>query len=159
MDLTTDEAQFLIGLQKRMHHQTLRIPARGEKESYPASDLENLRDFIFRMRIAGGEHGNHHNASYLLLYENTPLLRVDTAGQGLHTNANGTIIPPHTPHIHIYDEQERDHNAYPLPPIFSNSLDFLQTLCDFLTYAAVIDVDKLHLTEQGGLTFNENTHR
>ena len=159
MNLTNDEAEFLSNLQKMMRGQTLRVPSRGEKERYPASDLENLREFIFAMQVARSKNENRRNASYLLLYENTPLLRLDTDGQGLHTNADGTTIPPHTPHIHIYDEHERDHNAYLLPDAFNDPLDFFQTLRDFLTYAKVIDVDKLRIPRQGGLDFNEDIHR
>ena len=160
MNLTNDEARFLIDLQKRMHDRILKIPAAGETERYPASDLEGLQDFVFRMRMARGNHSNRHKATYLLFYDkNTQLLRLDTDGTGLHTNADGTTIPPHTPHIHIYDEQEKDHNAYPLPPAFSNPFDFFQTVHDFLIYAKVIDTNKLQIVDQGGLTFNENIHR
>lgn len=52
MNLTYDEAEFLRNLQKMMHDQTLRVPARGERERYPASDLERLRDFTFLMQVA-----------------------------------------------------------------------------------------------------------
>ena len=160
MDLSNDEAQFLIDLQKRMQSQIMKIPAPGENGDYPASDMENLQDFIFRMRIARGNHANRHKASYLLFYaKSLPLLRLDTDGQGLHTNADGTTIPPHTPHIHIYDEQEKDHNAYPLPSAFTDPLDFFQTLRDFLSYAKVIDIDKLRIVAQGGLEFHEDVHR
>lgn len=159
MNLTNDEAECLKTLQKMMHDQTLRVPARGERERYPASDLERLRDFTFLMQVARSKNEARKNASYLLLYENIPLLRLDTDGQGLHTNADGTTIPPHTPHIHIYDENEKDHNAYLLPSDFSDPLDFFQTLHDFLIYAKVIDVDKLRIQGQGGLDFNEDIHR
>ena len=122
MNLTNDEAEFLSNLQKMMREQTLRVPSRGEKERYPASDLENLREFIFAMQVARSKNEDR-------------------------------------PHIHIYYEHERDHNAYLLPDAFIDPLDFFQTLRDFLTYAKVTDVDKLRIPRQGGLDFNEDIHR
>lgn len=154
MKLTNDDADFLIKLQKKLLHHMVRIPSAGEYQSYPMKDLENIRDFTARMRLANGNRSDRKKATYILFYEkNIQLLRLDTYGTGVHLNSDGTIIPAHTPHIHIYDEIEGDHNAYPLPQSFANPSELLETLIDFFDYVNVVDVDKIQVIEEGVLDF------
>ena len=155
MNLNNDEAQFLINLQKQMMDTILKFPPPGKFANYQATDLENTRKFIFRTRPAQGNHPGRRKITYNLFYDGLQLLRLDTYGTGAHTNKDGTIIPAHTPHIHIYDEKEDDHNAYLLPSSFTSPEDFLQTLLDFLDYTNVIDVNNIQIVEQGGLIPND----
>lgn len=152
MKLTTDDARLLIDLQKRLTSAVLSLPEAGNIRLYPLKSLDNIHDFVARMRMAKGNRSGRQKASYILFYEkNIQLLRLDTYGTGAHFNADGTIIPAHTPHIHIYDEIQGDHNAYALDERFTDPSDLLQTLIDFLAYANVVDLNKVQIIEQGGL--------
>lgn len=155
MNLNNDEAQFLISLQKQMLDTILKFPMPGKVARYDATDLENTRKFNFRVRPAQGNHPSRSKITYNLFYEGFQLLRLDTYGTGAHINRDGTVIPAHTPHIHVYDEKEDDHNAYLLPSSFSNPKDFFQTLLDFLDYAKVINSSNIQIVEQGGLIIND----
>lgn len=154
MSFTNDDAQFLVDLKKKLVSSTLRIPAAGEVKIYSATDLIEVREFIFRMRMANGNNIVRHKATYNLFYEGYQILRLDTYGTGVHTNPDGTIIPAHTPYIHIYDESYGDRCAFYIKNSdFSNPVNLIQTLLDFLAYANVVDVEKLMIMEQGGLEF------
>lgn len=159
MNLTNDDAQLLIDLKKKMVDNRLAIPLAGETKKYHANELLGIREFVFRMRMANGNNDKRHKATYNLFYEGQQLLRLDTYGTGPHINPDGTVIPAHTPHIHIYDEVYDDHCAYSIDSLkFSNLVDLLPTLVDFLEYAHVIDVNKLEVFEQGGLKFGDVIH-
>lgn len=161
MNLTNDEAQLLIALQKRMKQIELCIRPPGKVGMYPATDLEGARTFLFRMRVANGNHVGRHKTSYNLFYDGYQLLRLDTYGNGMHTNGDGSTIPACTPHIHIYDENElpQDHHAYPLPTSFTDPEDDIKTLLQFLEYANVVDVENLTVVQQGVMGDVNDIHR
>lgn len=52
MQLTNDDARFLVNLQKRMEESILIFPSDGEVEKYTSYDLDHVREFIFRVRPA-----------------------------------------------------------------------------------------------------------
>lgn len=154
MNLTTDEAQFLIKLQKHMMESIIKLPEAGEKENYPIKDMENLRDFTARVWLSRGTRAGRQNTSYSLFYEkNITLLRLDTDGNGTHVNADGSKMPAGTPHIHLYKEETKDHDAIPIPDSFQNIGDMFHCLLDFLCYANVIDVDKIQVLQQEALPY------
>ncbi len=159
MQLTNNDAQFLIDLQKRLDEIRLKVPDAGKVEKYIAHDSDDAREFVFRFRIANGNRDNRHKATYNLFYKEFQLLRLDTDANGSHFNTDGTIIPPHTPHIHVYDEFEGDNNAYVLSANFSDPTSFIQTLLDFFTYSNIENVAELQIIEQRRLDFDENIHR
>ena len=156
MNLSNDEAQLLINICKKLKDKVINIPSPGDTRKYQSTDLEEIREFIYRMRQAKGNTSQRHKATYNLFYNGIQLLRLDTDGNGLHTNIDGSTIPPHTPHIHIYDEIELDHNAYLLPKNFTNPADIFQTLLDFFSYSNIIDIEQLEIKEQKGLVFHDD---
>lgn len=151
MNISTDEGQLLINLEKAITDRAIKIPFGGQTSAYAATDTEGIKQFIYRMRQADGNTSIRRKATYILWYNKVQLLRLDTDGNGLHTNTDGSTIAPHTPHIHIYDEIELDHNAYPLPKAFTNPADIFQTLLDFFTYSHVVNINELEIQEQKGL--------
>ena len=155
MHLSNDEAQFLIHLQKRLKQIQVAIPEPSKYNEYGLTDLDSIRNFVAYMWRA---EKNPSKSTYILFYEKRfLLLRLDTYGSGVHTNPDGSTIPPHTPHIHIYDENHGDHQAYLLPELFSDPQNAVQTLLDFFEYTHVVDVDKIQIVEQGSLQYEGQT--
>ena len=69
-----------------------------------------------------------------------------------HINLDdGKIFERDIPHLHIYDELNKDKKAYSLPPEFSNTNDIIQTLKDFLSFSNVINVNEIKIIHQGGV--------
>ena len=160
MNLTNDEAQFLIALAKRTAEIELCIQPPGKVATFPATDSDGVRQFLSRMRVANGNHPGRHKTTYNLFYSGYQLLRLDTYGNGIHINDDGTIIPARTPHIHIYDanEHDHDHHAFLLPDLFTNTKDDIRTLLDFLSYASVVDIEKLQVVQQGVMKDGHDIH-
>jgi hypothetical protein len=66
------------------------------------------------------------------------LLRLDIDGPP-HENPDGLIVP--CPHLHVYKEGYADKWAYSISPKdFTNTMDLVNTLKDFLQYCRVRDI-------------------
>ena len=147
--MTEKDAKLLVEIEKRLRSMQLIFPAPGENRYYRADDLTRIKHFT--IQAFKGKRGGSKNYFTLLYRKSTPLLRVDTDGPGVHYNSDGTIIPPHTPHIHIFDDKTRGHDALRLPDSFSSPQDGLKTFMDFLRYINIMDLDSVQIIQQGGL--------
>lgn len=146
--MTNVEAKYLIEIEKRLRKSLLQFPEAGTSAYYKADDLTKIKNFTIQV-YAGAKRRT--KCSYTLLYRKTMLLRLDTDGSGAHYNNDGSIIPPHTPHVHLYDELSNGHNAIRIPEIFSNIDDIYSTLRDFFAYINIINLSNVKIIEQGGL--------
>ena len=148
--MTNKDAQLLIDVAKRLRRHMISFPSVGQKNYYKADDLAKTRKFTIQA-FRGSRRPSHY--SFTLLYrKHTMLLRIDTDGPGMHYNSDGTIIPPHTPHIHIFDETTNGHDALPLPDCFQDPQDGMKTLYDFFKHINIVDVDDIQIVQQGGLS-------
>lgn len=146
--MTNEEAELLVSIAKRLQNYMLAFPEPGTKEYYKANDLAKIRKFT--VQAYRGKR-SPSNCSFVLLYrKRTMLLRVDTDGAGMHYNTDGTIIPPHTPHMHIFDEAANCHNAVALPDSFRNPEDGARTLLDFLRHISIVDMERVQIVQQEG---------
>lgn len=150
MKLSQQDAQTLIAIEKILTTPTKgNLPSPGKHQNFPLHDKKknNYKATMYR------GNKNPNKASYTLLYQgNIVLIRVDLNCNSPHmTTSNGEMLPPNTPHIHIYDEEQHDKIAYPLPKEFAHTNDILQTLYDFLAYSNVINLKELRICVQGGL--------
>lgn len=151
--LTQEEANTLIQLSKYLlNPHAFHFPVQSETRVYPlryARQETNKQDMD--ISLYRGKK-NAQKVSYRLLYRgNIVLVRVDFGDLSRHTNPDGSVIPPNTPHIHIYDQQHEDRVALPLPKEFQNSSDIYQEFRDFLSFSHVINVGELEIQEQGVL--------
>ena len=149
MNLSREEAKALIAIEKYLTNHSIIIPSQGAENKYDIYDKtgdQNYYAAMFRGRI------NPLKSYYKLIYRgNIRLIRVDIGDGGTHINPDGTIFPPGTPHIHLYDEVYHDSIAYPLPKIFNNTDDLPETLRTFLSYSNVLNVNEIDIIQQGGL--------
>lgn len=154
-ELTQQESELLIALEKLLSSpKKVNLPPQGEKNYHKVTNLK--KDINFDLTLSRGKR-NPKKASYQLMYKNNIiLLRVDTEG-GMHYNHDGTVIPAHTPHIHIYQEGHESHQAYRLPKSFSNQNDICVILLDFLSYSNIINVNEVKICIQGGLFHGSDT--
>lgn len=153
--LTTEEASILIKIAKAfLEPQKFKLAEAGKTEFYPLQEVFTRRRDL-KMSMYSGRI-NPEKFTFQLIYKgNIILVRVDFGYPGTHTNLDGSIIPPKTPHIHIYDEETLDKVALPLPEAFSNPNDFIQVLYDFFSYVNIVNINDIHICTQGGL-FDEN---
>lgn len=149
MNLSQEEANALIAIEKYLKNHSIVIPSQGAENKYDIYDSagdQNYYAAMFRGRI------NPLKSYYKLIYRgNIRLIRVDIGYSGTHTNPDGTVFPAGVPHIHLFDEVHHDKIAYPLPEIFNNTDDLAETLRTFLSYSNVLNVDEIEIIQQGGL--------
>lgn len=149
MKLSQQEADILLQIEKLLLEPAkVSVPLQGVTTSHKLTDTGKKENFNMLLR-----HGkkNPNKISYQLMYHgNIILLRLDTEA-GAHYNPDGTFIPAHTPHLHIYTEEYDDHMAYLLPDGFTDVSDLVNLLREFLVYSKVINVDEVNITIQGGL--------
>lgn len=151
--LTQEEADTLIQLSKYLlNPQSFRFPARRETRIYPLRYArQNIDKGDMNISLYRGNK-NAMKVSYQLMYQkNIILVRVDLGALSQHINPDGSVIPPDTPHIHIYDENHEDHVALRLPDEFCNSSDIYQTFRDFLSFSHIINIEEIKIYEQGVL--------
>lgn len=72
------------------------------------------------------------------------LLRLDIDGSP-HTNPDGMTLTGN--HIHIYQEGYGDSWAYPIPDIFTDTKNLLNTLIEFLKYCKVVNIFEVSFEE------------
>lgn len=147
--MTNTDAQLLIEVAKRLRSLQLPFPAPGGKEYYKADDLAKIRKFT--IQAFKGKRGCSNHSFTLLYRKSTMLLRVDTDGVGAHYNTDGTTIPPHTPHVHIFNEKTNGHDALRLPESFRNPQDGMETLRNFFEHINIVDLENVQIVQQGGL--------
>lgn len=147
--MTNEEAKILIEIAKRVRDRVIRLPNNGETCYYRADDLAKIRKFT--LQVYRGHKNSRKNYFSLLYRKNIMLLRVDTDGPGKHYNSDGSVIPAHTPHVHIFDEKNQCHDAILLPDSFRDPRDALKTMQDFLEYIHVINFVDIRIIQQEGL--------
>lgn len=156
--MTNDEASILVEIAKRLRKNCILLPDPGKKEYYRADNLAKTKPFLIQAFRGNGRKTKY---SISLLYrKRTLLLRVDTDGPGRHRNSDGSIIPPHTPHIHIYNDdiplENKCHDAISLPDAFRCPEDGIILLKDFLAYIHVQGWDGVQIIQQGGVDYEFN---
>lgn len=151
--LTNEEAATLRAIEKYLTSPAeVCIPAPGRTAMHGVEYTRDER--LHKDMTVSLYHGRTDvkKMSYRLLYRGTiKLVRVDLGDKSMHRNPDGSVLLPGTPHIHLYDEEQEDHVAHPLPSEFASTDDLLQTLKDFLSYSHIINVDEIGLTPEGVL--------
>lgn len=147
--MTNEEAKILIDVAKRIRDRVILLPEKGETGYYRADDLAKIRKFT--LQVYRGRRNSKKNYFSLFYRKNIMLLRVDTDGPGKHYNSDGSIIPAHTPHIHLFDEKNQCHDAILLPDSFRNPDDALKMMQDFLAYIHVVHLVDIQIIQQEGL--------
>lgn len=153
--LTTQEANILIKIAKAfLDPKKFKLADAGKTESYPLQEVFSKKRDL-KMTMYSGRITSQKFTFQLMFRGNIILVRVDFGYPGTHINPDGSIIPPKTPHIHMYDEETLDKVALPLPETFSNPNDFVQVLYDFFSYVNIVNISDIRICTQGGL-FDEN---
>ena len=119
--ITNELAKELISALKNLKHKTDTIifPAINEKLKLQALSADNRYEFTFVInRVVVRPDNPDLKITFLILYKNTSLMRIDIAGKEHENNENALKIYKELqstvpcPHIHIFDEKFTI--AYPL---------------------------------------------
>lgn len=110
IDITQDEADALIAIEKRRVDDRTWLFAPGERLAIPLSSVDKRESFVldinrYQIKITKATYQNRARQTVVLM-------RLDIDGPP-HTNPDGEQIP--CPHLHIYREGYGDKWAIPAP--------------------------------------------
>lgn len=136
IDLTQDEADALLALEKRRTDTTRRdYPGLGRSRTIPLISTDGREPFLldlYRARISVSK-GTYQNRCRQVVC----LARLDFGGAP-HRNPDGAEIG--SPHLHLYREGFEDKWAFPVPhDRFADLQDPWRTLEDFMRFCNIVE--------------------
>ncbi len=155
--ITNELANELISALKNLEHKakTIEFPSINEKLRLQSLSVDNRYEFTFIVnRVVVRPDAPELKISFLVLYKNTNLMRIDIAG-GEHENPENALKYynelPHIvpcPHIHIFDEHFNI--AYPLDKYITyNKIKYVEDLIDifikFLECSNIININEFNI--------------
>jgi hypothetical protein len=141
--LTQIEADNLIAMPKRIECPTsVGLPIAGELKIFSLVSVDGRESFLLdirrsRIKMTKCTYQNRYR-------KDVPLLRLDI-NCAPHTNPDGNTID--SPHLHIYREGFEDKWAYSLPDAFSQEMNLVTKLVEFLDFCNVENIYELTIQE------------
>jgi len=135
INLTQDEADLLMAMERRAADEERLFPAPGQSAAIRLTSLDKRETFMLdvtraQIRLTKATYQNRARAVIILL-------RLDLDGPP-HRNPDGEEIP--SPHLHIYREGYGDKWAIPAPPArYPNTLDLFSTFEAFMQQCNIVD--------------------
>jgi len=127
----------LLALEKLLENPAIiDFPAAGGKLQLDVRSVDGLEGFLIdvnrrgQIKITKCTYQERYNVIEILL-------RLDIDGPP-HENPDGAEVP--CPHLHIYREGFADKWAHPVPADFTNTLDLVLTLREFLQYCRIQNI-------------------
>ena len=144
--MTTQEAENIIAMLKKMVERYLMLPESGEKKDYKIETLDNKYEFV--LNVSRTSRIKEKKCTYIVRTKDTGinLLRLDVNGPP-HKNPDHTIID--CPHLHVFKEEFEDRNLPYAIPFEVDSEDLSEACIKFLKKFNVIDIPTM--TEQNRL--------
>jgi hypothetical protein len=132
--LTQQEADALFALEKHyMGEEQFDFPSFGGSLRVPLFSAGKKEEFM--LDITRSHIELQKNTLQTRARKTIILARIDIGGPP-HRNPNGEEIQ--CPHLHLYKQGFNDKWAVPLPEIFSNPSDGLQTLTEFMDFCTIV---------------------
>lgn len=141
--MNQEEAEYLISALKELLSKTIEIPINGEKTTYDAVEINNIRNkFEIIIRRANIKNDK---CTFLVLTKDTKtcLMRLDTGDTLRHKNPNGQII--HGTHLHTFKEGYE--SSYAIPFDIKNP-NLVQYCIEFLKSINIINVEDISVIEK-----------
>jgi hypothetical protein len=136
--LTQVEADRLMGILKQfVDRATIQFPLPGQASKWEVKSEDGRESFFIDAQRKGKI--KRSKCTFMERYRVIEvLLRLDIDGPP-HDNPDGTEVP--CPHLHVYREGFADKWAYSVPSaVFTDTLDLVKTLREFLEYCKVQDI-------------------